>query len=728
VETKVLTPMTVFNLPQRLLVPLFQRKYVWNRENQWELLWEDIRRLTELYLDDPRHDAQHFLGAAVLQVQSGQLGALPEWTVIDGQQRLTTLQLIIDAAGAVMEREGLEKLSRQMHSLTSNPEEFWEGTEDRFKILPTNNDRPAFQEVMSAAPPIHYANLVHANSLVAKAHEFFHRSITEWLDEPNDAEATEQRATQLARVLQNGLQIVVINLGSGEDAQEIFETLNARGTPLTAADLIKNFVFRRLAAEGADIERTYREHWLSFETDFWEKTIYVGTQSSQRSSLFLNQWLSARLGEPVVLRSTFSRFRHFIEHEFRGTMLELIVTLQRQAELYRRWIDRAGDPRADLDAAEMFVYRTIDLEATRPSLLWLTDVTRPVPKSSSLQVIAAIESWAMRRALLGLTLEDTGRLIGEMITRNRTTDPERIGENVTAFLASQNGTRTYWPDDGQLRAGVRELHAYRQYRRGRLRVFLEAAEDHLRGYSSGGHAKAGFRIPRGQFHIEHLLPQRWQSTWPVEGLAAELDREEHVHRLGNLTLLSAALNSAVSNGPWLGKTGKLEQLDRHDVILMNRWVGQQGSTGWDEAKIDQRTDSLVDALIATWPVPQGHSVILVDPLASTVTVGVRQLVAAGMLAAGTALIARPGTWGEVRAMVTEDGRLEIGPDLFDTPSGAGKHVRGGSTDGWTFWRVDDGRRLFDLRAQLRQQLSAEEETTATATDGPADDDIWCQPS
>lgn len=700
-KTDVLTPMQVFNLPQRLVVPLFQRKYVWTQENQWELLWDDIQRVTELRMSGKSPTAQHFLGAAVLHVQSGRAGSLPEWTVIDGQQRLTTLQLIIDAAGAVMETCGLDRLARQMDALTANPEDFWDQPEDRFKVLPTNRDRVAFQEVMAAAPPVDYAALQDSNSLMARAHQFFAERIAEWVGDPtNDNSAP--RAEQLARVLQQGLQLVVINLGTDEDTQEIFETLNARGTPLTAADLIKNFVFRQLALEGADVERAYHDHWLIFESPFWEKEISVGRNLIARSSLFLNQWLIAKVAEEVSPRATFSRFKYFVEHELTGSMTDLVITLRRQAALYQQWVERSMDPNADLGTIELFLYRTTEFEFVKPLLLWLTDVSAPYPSPTISAVIDAVESWVMRHAMLGLTTGDLGRVVADLIKIHRGMDSSLIADRIVASLARLNRASTFWPDDDQIRRDLAEIPAYRQFRRGRLRMLLEAAEDHLRGFAGSSPAKAGHRVPRGELQIEHLLPQQWRMTWPVDSLPSEIDRDAHVHRLGNLTLITGSLNASVSNGPWLGEDKKLSQLDRHDVILLNRWIRRNGSTGWDETLIDTRTQLLIDALLATWRVPAGHHGVVDDLIRTDVYIEIKHLVAAGLIEPGTELIARTGEWGDIRVVVLGDGRLQLGATTFDTLSGAAAHLRQGATNGWSFWRLEDGRRMTDVRAEFRR--------------------------
>ncbi len=87
-------------------------------------------------------------------------------------------------------------------------------------------------------------------------------------------------------------------------------------------------------------------------------------------------------------------------------------------------------------------------------------------------------------------------------------------------------------------------------------MFLEAVEDYDRGYTGTKPSKTGSRVVRGALDIEHVLPQNWRANWPVVDLAEEIRRDAHVHRLGNLTLLSGSLNSAVSDGSWLGQNGK----------------------------------------------------------------------------------------------------------------------------------------------------------------------------
>ena len=120
-ETRVRTPHDVFFAPQRLLVPLFQRPYVWSKEGQWQMLWDDIRRQADRMVATGLPPTPHFLGAVVIQTQPVTIGNLPQWTIIDGQQRLTTLQLAYDAAHQMLTLAGDVIPAKQVEDLVVNP-------------------------------------------------------------------------------------------------------------------------------------------------------------------------------------------------------------------------------------------------------------------------------------------------------------------------------------------------------------------------------------------------------------------------------------------------------------------------------------------------------------------------------------------------------------------------------------------------------------------------------
>lgn len=693
VETFKRTPLQLFNLPQHFVIPLFQRPYVWKEDEQWEPLWKDIRRVAELRMDEPHLNPQHFLGAVVLQAHDAGSNRVTTWNVIDGQQRLTTLQLLMDATSAVLAQAGADRFASQLESVTHNSANFIPDGESRLKVRHLNNDHDAFDEVMGAESPVDYASLKHAESRIVKAHQYFTTAVSQWLGNPN-GEDFGLRAEQLASVLQADLQLVTIELLSSENSQEIFETLNARGTPLTASDLVRNFVFQRVEAEGGDTKKAYREDW-PFETKFWTKEISVGRYLVSRSSLFLNQWLIARLGEEIGPQSTFNRFKSYVEHQAGHKMVDLLPVIKAQAQRYEAWTEAAAKPSGNLSVVEMAVYRmqASGVELLKPLLIWLHEPGRDLPQHVIDRVVAAAESWVVRRQLLRLTGSDLGRVVADIIKTQSSAPADELADRVVTYFARLNVASTYWPGDDEIRVALTSESAYRRYPRARLRSFLEAIENHYRAETKQP------QVERSGFPIEHILPQKWRDTWPVESPQEEQERQARVHRLGNLTLLTGSLNSKVSNGPWALKRKAL--LQHNTIKLTGRLLDWVGAGDWSEGLVDQRTAILVGVLLDVWPVPEGHKGQVIDPQTKAQDwVELRHLVDAGLVSPGDKLVATHRDFVGVEAVIGDDLRIHLDGKTFGTPSGAGNHLRKKATNGWYFWALADGRRLRDVRAEF----------------------------
>ncbi len=689
-------------MPQHLTVPLYQRPYVWDEEDQWGPLWADIRRIAEHRLGSTGSLATHFLGAVVTQQADAHPVGVQEFLIVDGQQRLTTLQLVLDATAAAFSARGLAALTGQLEFLTHNSAIFSGSATPGLKLRHTNRDRAAFEEVMQADPPIDYLSLTHRDSLLVRAHEYFYGRVGKWLDEgPEDVAV---RADALSVALQNAIELVVIQLNASEDSQEIFETLNARGTPLTAADLIKNFVFQRLKQEGEDEERAYRELW-PFESKFWEAEISVGRYTTTRSAVFLSQWLVSRVGKEISPRSTFTRFKFFVEHETSLAMVELLGLVSDQARTYQRLTERAADAHADLTRLELHMYRmsVAQVEITKPIVLWLTEPAADRSATTIDGVIAAVESWIIRRRLLRLQSSDLGRIAADLILTVRgVPDSEVIGV-VERFLTGQQYASTYWPGNEEIVSALATEQFYRRFSQPMQRLLLQAAEDWYRGYASSGPSKTGVRVARGKQQVEHILPRAWRTNWSVESAADEADRDDHVNRLGNLTLLTGSLNASVSNSPWLGEKGKRAALDRHDVFLMNRAIVAGSASGWNEAAIDDRTAELTTAFLETWPVPVGHQGKVIDRSSrlSKATASYAHLIAAGLLHVGATLVCNDERWPDARCEVLAGGQVLYLGKKYSSPAAAARVVREGmSGNGWYFWRVENGPWLNTLRDRL----------------------------
>jgi hypothetical protein len=702
----------VFMQPQRLVVPLFQRPYVWNEENQWEPLWNDVVRVADRLLREPNvKHFPHFLGAVVLQQSQSPTGLMQERTIIDGQQRLTTLQLLLDALHAELLAVHATAPALRLEPLVVNAEAFRSRPEDRFKVWPTNRDRPAFNAVMGADPPVNYDAIDYSGERMVDAHRYFSGQAREWLA-LNGEEQIEARAAALETVTRDLLQLVVIDLAAEENAQEIFETLNARGAPLTAADLVKNFVFQRLQESGANVERAYEQYWQEFETAFWETEVNVGRLRYPRSSIFLNHFLVARTGQEVVAREVFTRFKTFALFDHGGPMVDLLREVDEAAGVYRDFILKSSATTGPIDRLGLFGYRTgvLESEVIKPLVLYLLDSDElAIPQDQLVKALDVVESWMVRRMLVRATTKNYNLVVAELITQLRKTDRAVGGDVIESYFTGQTSSSRYWPDDDEVREELKTLPAYRRLRRGRLRMVLEAIEDHLRGWQGDNVPLSEDRVARGKLHIEHIMPRKWELNWPhPEGPRGASDRDRLIHTIGNLTLLTGRLNAKVSNGPWLGDDGKRHGLKAHDVLMLNRKLLDVAEESWTDSAIRARSDELASLIVQIWPAPEGHrSGFAHEKATARHRVDPLDLINAGWLEPGTALVPRRREYMQVETTLLSDGRIDVAGKVHMTPSEAARAVTGQQTNGWWFFLVDKQARrsLRDVRREYLESFA-----------------------
>ena len=717
-ETQVRTPQMVFMQPQRLIVPLFQRPYVWNEDNQWEPLWSDVVRVAQRLLEDPAgRQYPHFLGAVVLQQVQNPAGTMQERTIIDGQQRLTTLQLLLDALHAELLAAGAQQPAARIETLVVNAEAFWQRPEHRFKVVPTNRDRPSFNAVMSASVPVAYDTLPHRSSRLARAHQYFAGRAREWL--AIDADNVHARAGAVERAVRELMQMVVIDLAADENSQEIFETLNARGTQLTAGDLIKNFLFQRLTETGVRVEEAYEHYWKEFESGFWEAEVRGGRLRQKRSSIFLNQWLIAKTGEEILAREVFHRFKSYADFDSGISVSMLLRQIHSGGQMYRDYVSAAARQTGPADQLGLFAYRTsvMESEVVQPLVLFLRDPDEsPVPDGQLMKALRAVESWMVRRMLVRASTRSYGQVFAELIAQVRKSGRQSAGDIIEDHLAHNPGNTWYWPDDQEVRDELRTLPVYRRLSRARLRMVLEAVEDHQRGWRGQAMGLGGERVARGTYAIEHIMPRHWHAHWALPEGQAAADRDPLIDTIGNLTLLTGKLNSKVSNGPWGGQDGKRAALHDHDVLMLNRQLLTHGEGDWVDRSIRDRAGLLINAILEIWPAPEGHtSQIQASEPRPARSVELADLMAAGLLDEGVTLHARGRRVAGRTATVLPDGDLDVEGVRYSSPTGAARAVTGTSRNGWWFWLLDPrGRRsLRDLWREYvdERDVDAEDDST-----------------
>lgn len=226
---------------------------------------------------------------------------------------------------------------------------------------------------------------------------------------------------------------------------------------------------------------------------------------------------------------------------------------------------------------------------------------------------SAIASFTMRRAICRLTTKDYNNLFLTLLNASKAAPASHAGQRVVTELASMDADSRRWPSDTEFMAGLLDANLYNNVYRARLRALLTGLENHLRTEKTEDQSPLSVR---NGLQVEHLLPQRWQEHWPVDfnDHGAVAARQDAVHRLGNLTLLTQKLNGSISHGAWSKKAG---EIGKHALLLLttssvfgtppnlDQTLASTWKDGWDEERILARSVYLASEAVAAWPRPDG---------------------------------------------------------------------------------------------------------------------------
>ncbi|MFE7432685.1 DUF262 domain-containing protein [Streptomyces tendae] len=590
----------IFGRDVRYTVPLFQRPYVWNRDDNWSALWEDVRRTIERAEQAARTGetmAPHFLGAVVFDETPYLSSNLETRQVIDGQQRLTTLQLFLFAARLSATSLDHERSVRLLSKFLENDEDLFDrekNPDHLYKVWPTNADRDEFRAVMLGQI---------GDGRLAEAITYFRQEIDTWLAETPDP---NERLEALVQTMREHLRLVVIDLEKHDDAQVVFETLNSRGTPLEHADLIKNLLFRNAEHTGADVDRLYATYWAPFDQDEWRTEQTTGRITRSRLDVFLTYWLTMRSRREFTASALFKEFERWLLEAPVQTE-EVFAELARYAEIYDS-IDQ--HPLHGVEGRFLYRMKVMQTSTPMPLLLFLYGLSDEVlPLERRQRAVRAIDSYLVRRAILNLSSRDYNHVFRELVG-TAAQQPECADEALIKALSALQGPHRQWPTDPEFRAALEQDPLYSRLYRHRVRVLLEALEDELRtDHTEQLTAPVGKHIG-AKLTIEHVMPQSWRDNWPplADDPLEGAERDELVHTLGNLTLVTARLNPALGNMPWQDKR---QWLSEHSLLRLTHgtllnpppaadvcgdWAGS-----WDENRIRSRGTYLATLALHIWP-------------------------------------------------------------------------------------------------------------------------------
>ncbi|MBV6423397.1 MAG: hypothetical protein NAOJABEB_01190 [Steroidobacteraceae bacterium] len=539
---------------KQFIVPIFQRDYSWGTRH-CQQLWNDILRVGADSAARP-----HFLGSVVYIAAEDNQAAIPRWLLIDGQQRLTTVSLLLIAL-----RDRLKARPDDDESLPSAEE-----VEDRFlrnrhgrgerrgKLMLRRADNETLTALLDGQ-----ALQAGAAEAIRENHAFFQERLAE---------------TDLAQVYAGIAKLVIVDVSltrGHDDPQMIFESLNSTGLDLTQADLIRNFVLMRLDDELQT--RLYEDYWRPIEVAF-------GNRYRSEFDKFCRDFLVLKLRPSKQLRADaiYQYFRNYFHAEFATRSVEdMLAELRRFAGYYVRFsLGREADPQF---AAASGRLRAL-VEVASPLMLRLHDCharSGAFDSRAFAEAIALLESYVFRRSACDMQTRSLYQIFAGLAYKVRDAAPL---ESLKVALY-RGGRKRRFPSDIEFRDALetRDVYAMRS-----CAYLLDRLENDSKE-----------KIDTSAFTIEHVLPQNESlgAAWrEMLGRDWKSIQETWVHRLGNLTL--TGYNSEYSDRPFDEKKSMAKGFN-DSPLRLNRSIREQSR--WTATEIEARGKALARQAVKVWP-------------------------------------------------------------------------------------------------------------------------------
>ena len=531
-------------------VPLFQRTYSWG-EDQWSRLWTDV---LEIYaMEEPRN---HFIGAVVTQPITDAAGFTTKFLLIDGQQRLTTLFIMLAC---------IRKAASQIEVLPDLDDEIWEtclvnkfapASEDILKLRPTQRDREHFRAAIDG-------EVANRDGQVPAAFRYFTDRIAE-----GDLEEHAIDLRKLKLCITDRLDLVSITLETDDSPHRIFESLNNTGMHLGSSDLIRNLIFMSISGEN-ETQDAYDRYWFPMQEAtgkrldefFWHHLMMDGSLPRQNETF---EEVRKRFGSGDTPRA-----------------VEMLIQFSKFARYYR-WLCEIGDEEPEsLLLRQIKRLNTWEVNVAYPLLMRSMDWVEGGKISSRdlANVMQMIESFVVRRAVCNVATNRLrgifGRMAGQIDSSN--------------FVASSSDylLDNHWPTDEEFKHAFVGFHVYSR-RLARTRLILESLEE------SFGHKEAP-EITEN-ITVEHVMPQTLTTDWAdMLGPRAADVHSRWLHTPGNLTL--TGYNPELGNASFYQKKELLEDAKfslTHEILKCDRW---------DENAIKTRGEALADRSVQIWSRP-----------------------------------------------------------------------------------------------------------------------------
>lgn len=590
---------------QILEIPFFQRAYVWNDDN-WKDLLEDLLKTS----------GSHFLGSIILKRAKSITGTADKAIIIDGQQRLTTLSILIKALydsiynkRAKLINDATEAL---FYTLKSSDSDYL------LTINHSHNDRKQFEEVMGSvvdgeikSPILSKLNEIKEDDsrlLIKRCYKFFYTQLM--------SISNEERINLWDNLFdKNNKILVVIDLDDNDQEQKIFDTINSSGVRLTSTDIIKNALYQKLIELTKDSDKIaeyYKRTWAeTFEKDdsvvaYWNKEKSMGRLWRQNSELLLQTVAIIKgifdVDKKHTIQQLADLYKTEIEDYTEQQLYDFIEEITKYANIYKEHIP-------DFNGKENFEYNNTEIEAVEQRVLYILD--KNDISTFNPYIIYIFNTYEGQDKVIIEKLREIEKYVMTYLITKKPT--KNFNKDCTTFINDKTGNeiknRLKDFTNAELKAGI--VSKVSNKLGAEILFWIELKRRLAPKYDT--------KTLQFNYQLEHIMPQKWETNWSNVDYVDEQGnilqknddnksrRYEKVYSLGNMTLLNGRLNTSISNNNFQKKmegNGKKKGVIKYSSLSVTKddlveSIYNKGKQ-WNEQVIHERENYLGNEVVELW--------------------------------------------------------------------------------------------------------------------------------
>lgn len=590
---------------QILEIPFFQRAYVWNDDN-WKDLLEDLLKTS----------GSHFLGSIILKRAKSITGTADKAIIIDGQQRLTTLSILIKALYDSIDNKRAKLINDAtealFYTLKSSDSDYL------LTINHSHNDRKQFEEVMGSvvdgeikSPILSKLNEIKEDDprlIIKRCYKFFYTQLM--------SISNEERINLWDNLFdKNNKILVVIDLDDNDQEQKIFDTINSSGVRLTSTDIIKNALYQKLIELTKDSDKIaeyYKRTWAeTFEKDdsvvaYWNKEKSMGRLWRQNSELLLQTVAIIKgifdVDKKHTIQQLADLYKTEIEDYTEQKLYDFIEEITKYANIYKEHIP-------DFNGKENFEYNNTEIEAVEQRVLHILD--KNDISTFNPYIIYIFNTYEGQDNVIIEKLREIEKYVMTYLITKKPT--KNFNKDCTTFINDKTGNeiknRLKDFTNAELKAGI--VSKVSNKLGAEILFWIELKRRLAPKYDT--------KTLQFNYQLEHIMPQKWETNWSNVDYVDEQGnilqknddnksrRYEKVYSLGNMTLLNGRLNAAISNNAFKlkmkgdkKKSGVIKYSSlsvTKDDLVANIYDQDKE---WNEKTIIERENYLGNEVVELW--------------------------------------------------------------------------------------------------------------------------------